>query len=213
MGLFNIFKKSTKPYKGDATNLIYDLLFCDNLDLYKNNNTQPEVYPWNILFSESTNLSSLEKIISDDNIESRVKILVYNKMIANGQKIYNKELFGVIVEIGLENGLDVLASYNDGSARYINQSGKIIVWETTDETSKFLTNKLFSDGANVIIKIGPWDQPRRQAPEKGIARITFLVSDGLYFGEGPITILFDDDLAGPTLASAAELMKYLVEKT
>ncbi len=44
MGLFGIFKKtleienlSNDPYKDKATNLIYNLLFCDNLNLYKDN--------------------------------------------------------------------------------------------------------------------------------------------------------------------------------
>ena len=44
MGLFSFFKKSpeqvitsTDPYKDSSTNLIYNLLFCDNIDLYKDN--------------------------------------------------------------------------------------------------------------------------------------------------------------------------------
>ena len=36
MGLFNIFKKSNSPYKNDSVNLIYELLFCDNIDLSLN---------------------------------------------------------------------------------------------------------------------------------------------------------------------------------
>jgi FPC/CPF motif-containing protein YcgG len=42
MGLFSFFKKSPEqlsasedPYKDSSTNLIYNLLFCDNIDLYK----------------------------------------------------------------------------------------------------------------------------------------------------------------------------------
>jgi hypothetical protein len=43
-------------------------------------------------------------------------------------------------------------------------------------------------------------------------RITFLVSDGLYFGEGPINDLFNDPMAKPALITATELMRYLTEK-
>jgi len=80
MGIFDIFKKSTKPYKDQSTNLVYELLFCDNLDLYKNNNQQPDSYPWSILLSDTSNNSELEKIIADTNTESRIKILTYNKL-------------------------------------------------------------------------------------------------------------------------------------
>jgi hypothetical protein len=212
MGIFNIFKKSARPYKDSSTNLVYELLFCDNLDLYKSNNHQPNSYPWNILFSDVSDNSDLEKIIADTNIESRIKILTYNKLFANGGKINKKDLLGVIVEIGLDNGLDVLASFSDGTARYINQTGKMIIWETTNDISSTLTKNLFNNSYNVVYKIGPWDKPRRPGPEKGMVRITFLVSDGLYFGEGPINVLFNDPMSGPALSSAAELMKYLVEK-
>jgi len=210
MGIFDIFKKSTKPYKDSSTNLVYELLFCDNLDLYKNNSQQPDNYPWDILFSADT--AGLEKIIADPEVESRIKILAYNKLLFNGQKADKKELLGVIVEIGLDNGLDVLASFKDGTARYINQTGKMIIWETSDDISNDLTNKLFDDSYKVVVKIGPWDKPRRPSPEKAIVRITFLVSDGLYFGEGPIDVLFSDPMAGPALSSATDLMKYLTEK-
>jgi len=38
-------------------------------------------------------------------------------------------LFSVIVEIGIDTSLDVLAAFGDGSARYMNQSGKTIIFE------------------------------------------------------------------------------------
>jgi hypothetical protein len=209
MGLFEFFKKSALPYKYASTNSIYELLFCDDISLY--NNQQPDNYPWNILFSDTVNAPDLLKIIADNTTESRVKILACNKMIADGQKIDKKELFGVIVEVGLDNGLDVLASFSDGTARYINQMGGIIVWEAVDDTSNSLTKKLFNNSLNVVMQIGPWNEPRRPHPPKGTVRITFLVSDGLYFGEGTMKVLFSDPLAGPALMSAMELMKYLME--
>jgi hypothetical protein len=213
MGFFDIFKISTKPYKNKSTNLIYELLFCDNIELYKKNSQKPHSYPWDILLSETDHNADIEKIITDPNLESRVKILACNKLIKNGQKINNKELLAVIVEVGLENGLDVLASFKDGTARYINQTEKMLIWETTDETSNKLTEQLFNDSANIVGKIGRWNKPRRKCPTKDNARITFLVSDGLYFGEGPINVLFNDPLAASALASATALMKYLTEKS
>ena len=218
MGIFNFLKKSKDlqkssvgPYKDTATNLIYNLLFCDSIDLYKTHNQTPTNYPWNILFSDTSTLTDLEKIITDSNLESRVKVLAYNKQLLKGHKPSKKELLAVIVEVGLDDGLDVLASFSDGTARYINQSGKMIIWETTNETSNELTKDLFLKGQNVVNQIGPWDKPRRPYPTKGNVRITFLVSDGLYFGEGPIDVLFKDPMSGSALTSATYLMKYLTE--
>ena len=119
----------------------------------------------------------------------------------------------VIVEVGLDGGLDVLASFRNGTARYINQTGKILVWEsTTDPKANDLTNDLFAKSQQIVNKIGPWDKPRKPSPTRGNTRITFLVSDGLYFGEAPTSVLFSDQLASPALTSATLLMQYLTEK-
>ena len=220
MGLFSFFKKSpeqvttsTNPYKDSSTKLIYNLLFCDNIDLYKDNTKPPYTYPFDILFSETSTISDLQKIIDDSNSDPRQKVLSYNRQIASGHKPSKKELLAVIVEVGLESGVDALASFNDGTARYINQTGKLLVWETTDEKSNELTKDLFLKSQNIVNQIGAWDKPRRQAPTKGNVRITFLVSDGLYFGEGPIDVLFNDPMASPALTSATYLMNYFTEKS
>ena len=219
MALFNFFRKSpttsqavSGPYKDSSTNLIYNLLFCDDLNLYKANTTPPFTYPFSILFSETNSLADIQKVVADSNSDPRVKILAYNRLLASGHKPEKKALLAVIVEVGLDNGLDVLASFNNGTARYINQTGKILIWETTDEISNELTKKLFLESGQIVNQIGPWDQPRRPHPATGNVRITFLVSDGLYFGEAPMNVLFNDPLASPALRTATELMKYLTEK-
>jgi hypothetical protein len=63
----------------------------------------------------------------------------------------------------------------------------------------------------VIEQIGPWTSERLPAPLTGTARMTFLVSDGLYFGEGPANALTDDPLGGPMLRAASQLLTSVVE--
>jgi hypothetical protein len=223
MGLFSFFRKSPVqvlaqnsigPYKDSSTNLIYNLLFCDNLNLYKEKTPQPYTYPFDILFSETSSVADLQKVIDDNNSDPRIKVLAYNRQLASGHKPTRKEIIAVIVEVGLDGGLDVLASFNNGTARYINQTGKILVWETTeDEAANKITNELFTQSQNIVNQIGVWDKPRRPNPTKGNVRITFLVSDGLYFGEGPMEVLFGDPMAGPALTKATELMQYLTQKS
>lgn len=224
MGLFSFLKKTPSnvqihplaiaPFKDSSTNLIYNMLFCDNLNLYKEKTQQPYKYPFDILFSEPSSVSDLQKIIEDKNSDPRIKALAYNRQLTGGHKPAKKELLAVIVEVGLENGLDVLASFKDGTARYINQTGKILVWETKDDTSaNRITNDFFAHSQNVVNQIGVWDKPRLPNPTKGNLRITFLVSDGLYFGEGPMNVLFNNPMASPALTKATELMQYLTQKS
>ena len=107
-----------------------------------------------------------------------------------------------------------MASFDNGTARYINHTEKILVWETTtDDQANELTKNLFLKSKHIVDQIGPWDKARKQHPIKGNVRITFLVSDGLYFGEGPMNVLFNDALASPALTAATRLMQYLTEKS
>lgn len=224
MGLFGFFKKTPapkpttqvetyNPYTDSATNYIYNLLFCDDLELYKANTQPPYSYPFDILFAETSSMADLQKIIDDVNTEPRIKVLAYNKQLAHGNKSSKKELLGVIVEVGLDEGLDVLASFKNGTARYINHSGKMMIWEKTDDAAaNDITKDLFTQSQQIVNQIGPWDKPRKQYPTKGNARITFLVSDGLTFGEGPTDLLFNDPMGGAALTTATKLMQYLTEK-
>ncbi|HWA33136.1 MAG TPA: hypothetical protein VG737_03350 [Cyclobacteriaceae bacterium] len=118
---------TTDPYKDSATNLIYNLLFCDNIELFKANTQAPYTYPFDILFSETSTIADFQKIIDDTNSESWLKALAYYRQLAKGHKPGKKELLTVIIEVGLDEGLDVLASFSDGTARYLNQTGKMII--------------------------------------------------------------------------------------
>lgn len=216
MGLFDFSKKPKQtpgPYKDSATNLIYNLLFCDDLDLYKANTKEPYSYPFDILFTESASTANLQKIIEDSTVEPRIKLLTCNRLLARGEQP-EKELLAVIVEVGLDDGLDVLASFKDGTARYINYTGQMIIWEnTTDAKANEIKDDLFAKSETVVKQIGPWDQARKPHPAKGNVRLSFLLTDGLYFGEGPINVLFNDPMASAPLDSATQLMQYLMQQT
>jgi hypothetical protein len=228
MGLFDFFKRQpttapanqpttpnliSKPYKDAATNVIYNLLFCDDLDLYRSKTQPPYSYPFNILFSDYPAEAEMQRVIDDSTLEARIRIFALNKQRTMGQAPAGKQLLGVIVEVGLENGLDVLASFRDGKARYINQSGKVLIWDTTtDGTANELTADLFAKSEQIIDQIGPWDKPRKPHPFPGGSRITVLTSDGLYFAEGQGESLFNDSIAGPALMTATQLMRFLISK-
>jgi hypothetical protein len=43
--------------------------------------------------------------------------------------------------------------------------------------------------------------------------MSFLVSDGLYFGQGPFNVMQRDPLAGPIIAAGLELLQAVVDMT
>ena len=76
----------------------------------------------------------------------------------------------MVVEVGLPGGLDVLAAFSEGGARYINQAEKLLVWETQTPESRQLIDELFAASITVVNQIGTWDQPRRPFPPSGMVR-------------------------------------------
>jgi hypothetical protein len=200
------------PYQNPAVDEIYELLFGDDLSPYRSSQKQNPVYPWTMLLAEPPDRDALFAIIQSGETESRVKLLANLIFRQQGWPVPVRELLGVIVELGLEGGLDVLASYRDGTARYINYTGHMIIWESPDDASNQLTNTLFREAEKIVSQIGPWHKPRRPFPAKDMLRISFLMSDGLYFGEGPINTMFNDPFAAPALSAATGLMQFLTSK-
>ncbi len=196
-----------RPYQNESLDFIYNLLFCDYLPSPAEE--QDGSYFEVLLDSESTD-AAIKTLAEDEKLESRVRLFAYRKLAERGLTGLGQELLGVVVEIGLPGGLDVLACYKDHTARYINYSGKLIIWETPDhpEVREFNT-ELFEHSRHIISQIGPWEEERRSPPPQGMLRISFLVADGLYFGEGPADGMFADGLAGPALHAALDIMQII----
>jgi hypothetical protein len=124
-----------------------------------------------------------------------------------------KRLYGVVVEVTLDEGLDIVAAYADHTARYFNYSGAAIVWERPDESLDQVIDSLLETGRTVVDKIGPWEGARPAPPPTGQVRINLLVPSGLHFGQGPLDALSRDPLGGPVIAAAMQLMQGLIGKS
>src|SRR5215203_6210973 len=104
--------QSTVPYE-EGTMLIYELLFCDRPELYNRNNEGKQSYPWNTLSANEGSIKELHAITQDEALESRVQLLAWHRLREMGAAIATKKLVGVIIEVGMEGGLDTLAAYKD----------------------------------------------------------------------------------------------------
>ncbi len=124
-----------------------------------------------------------------------------------------KEILGVVVEVSMDDGEDLLAAYADLSARYINYSGAAIIWEHPDDSLDQMIAELLEAGMRIIHQIGPWQGPRPGPPASGEARVNLLTPSGLHFGQAPYDLLANDAMGGPILRAALNLMKALIEKS
>lgn len=204
-------KEFDQPYQDAGLNKVYNLLFCDNIDLYKTNAPSND-YPWDCLLADRPDTTQVQEVATDQTLEARQRLLAYHLLLAHGSPIEQQELFAVIIEVALPNGLDVVAAFNDGTARYINHSEKLLVWETRTNDSNRLIDQLFLTSGEVVKRIGRWEGERQSFPTAENVRLSFLMSDGLYFGEGPFGALYADPMGGPVITSAINLMTYLTQQ-
>jgi hypothetical protein len=198
-------------YRDPAANQIYHLLFCDDASAFAPRSGAPAADWQATLYASPASAQRVQELAQDPATESRVRMLASNWLRGNGQPITGKELFGVIVEVALDNGLDTLAAYADGGVRYLNQSGRMSIFEGPMPALAPHVKQLLEASQAVVAKIGPWDKARLPPPVRGHVRLTFLVSDGLYFGEGPMSVFRRDPMAGPVVAAATTLLQHVAE--
>lgn len=201
-----------RPYKRKTNNFLYNLLFCDEPALFRPK-PLPAAGSFAVLFSPTPRLADVQRIANDENEESRLRVLAFNYLRSKKVEVPTKQLLGVIVEVPLDGGLDTLAVFADGRMRYINHSEKLAVFESTPADMEDAREKVMAAAAAAVAKTGPWDRRRLPPPAPGRLRVTFLVSDGLYFGEGPSAAIARDAVGGPVFRAAADLLTRIVSAT
>ncbi len=123
-----------------------------------------------------------------------------------------KAVLGVVVDMGLDDGLDTLAGFADGSARYLNHSGAAIVWEVPDMAIGQLVRALLDEAAIIVTMGAPLDGPRLPPPPRGHTMLSVLTRAGIYVGAGPVQAISEDPRGGPGSQAATELLQVLVQR-
>jgi hypothetical protein len=199
------------PYHDSSADYLYNLLFCDDSALFLQ--SPPADGSPLKLIQDASDLNTVANITVDLSQESRVRALAYNLLRAKGWQVPAKVLLGVILEVPLEKGLDTLAVFSDGRVRYINQTGKIVVMETAPPDVHAKAAEVLAAAQTIVDKIGPWDKTRLPPPttKEADIRMTFLVSDGLYFGQGGFGNLQRDPMSAPLIRSSGQLLQLVVD--
>ncbi|HEX7473522.1 MAG TPA: hypothetical protein VF323_10600 [Candidatus Limnocylindrales bacterium] len=120
---------------------------------------------------------------------------------------------GVVVEMGLESGVDTVACYDDGSARYVNQAGGEVFWDghTADVAILSAVDTLLAAGQAIADATVPLDGRRPGPPGPGSASIAVLTEGGAHLGAGPADPFALDPLGGPAIDAALMLMIALID--
>ncbi len=201
-----------KPYQKEDIDLAYNRLFCDDLNLYQ---SQPEAFPgdnWKSMLSSRPKLKSVRMTAQQPELPARLRILAFNYLLKKGELPVKKELLGVILEAGVDDGLETLAAYTDYSVAYIDSRGGIKTWATLETGIRERLVNYFASAATLAEQLRPSDKPRFPPPFAGMARITLLLSDGRYFGQGPGNNLTRDVISGPLIRQADHWLANLLAK-
>ena len=159
---------------------------------------------------------SLHAVVNTPRLEGRHYVEAWNGLRVlgvNPPADQAKRVCGVVLDVPMHTGLDTLAAYEDGSARYLNYSGRMIVWDAAGSDAEIdaRVEGLLAAGRGLVVAIGPWAGARPPLG-RGNARISLLTPSGLHFGEGPLGVLSQDRMAAPLLNAGAAVVQALTAR-
>jgi hypothetical protein len=157
------------------------------------------------------------QIASGEGLESRHVLQAWHFLRQAGQAPPAdgaKLALGAVAEMPVNGAHDLLAAYRDGSARYLNYSGKAVVFQDRSVAPiQGAIDSWLAVAQQIASVIGPWDQPQIPPVPAGHARVMVLTPSGPHFGQGPAAALQADPMAGSFLGAAASLLQLIVSRS
>lgn len=157
-----------------------------------------------------------QRIAAVDGLESRHTLQAWHFLRQAGRTPPPDQarlVLGTAVEMPVPEGHDLLVAYRDGSARYLNYSGKALVWEDhSDVGVQAAITGWLALGQAIADAIGVWDQPSLPPLPAGQARLLMLTPGGHRFGQGPVAALSQDPMAGPFITAATRVLQLITSR-
>jgi hypothetical protein len=192
------------PFAVAHANSIYNLLFCDDPALFKDQKGRER-------FDAGSDPTNVRAIAEDQNKESRVRALAYNWLRARHETVPAAAWLGVIVEVPVDNGTDVLAAYVDGRVRYINHTGAMSLFEGAPPEIAAGAKAVVDSAAAAGGLFKPL-QGSRTAPTRDL-RFIVLTADGLRVVQGSWQEIGSDPKLDQILNNATRLLHLVVGTT
>lgn len=146
----------------------------------------------------------LRGILDTPELEIRIVLWIWSALRELGtspEPKYAYEVLGVIVEFPSGDSYDTLAAYVDGTARYLNFSGRAIFWDSPDAPIKGLCQSL----VDFAIPASSRATPRKNLalPKHG-GQVTLLTRSGIFVIKDP---------PDSVISAGAALMMELIKRT
>jgi hypothetical protein len=177
-------------------------------------------YPWVLMaaayvklrMNEAAEAGRLLRAVTLISSEARLRLWAWHNLRELGKypaPDLARQVLGVVIEVPFdEDRADVLAAYADGSARYINHQGGMIVWDRLDEVVTPLVMNVIRASATPV---GVETEERSDDPLlPDQVRLSMLTPGGMYVWEG---VPGDNPELGQVFVSMAELLRALVQIT
>jgi hypothetical protein len=98
--------------------------------------------------------------------------------------IFDKQLLGVVVEVGVPHGPEIVATYEDRTAFYLHHTGGGVAWHRPTIQLDARIAEVLSAASAILGSLEVWRNARRPPPGKGFVRLNLLTPAGVCFGEG-----------------------------
>jgi hypothetical protein len=158
--------------------------------------------------------ATLRALLAKAGLTSRDRLLAWSALRDLGEvpAATLRAPLAIVIEVGLDEGLDLLAVYDDYRASYVNYSGRRVDWDRPDKSLDTLMQPVLDAARAISPHVGaPWKGPKRPAAVRGQVRLNILTPAGLSFGEGPHEEMARDAMGGPLLMAATRLMLRLTK--
>jgi hypothetical protein len=120
-------------------------------------------------------------------------------------------ILGVVAVMPVNNAHDILAAYSDGTARYLNYSGKALVWDVQSDVRILGGIMDWLASAQVIARsVGAWEQPSLPPVPGGHIRVAVLTPGGVRFGQGPVKDMSEEPAASAFIDGATGFLRLLL---
>lgn len=146
--------------------------------------------------------------------DAGTRVLLWSWTALRGLGVHPKtdegaQIKGVVIRVPMGSGADVLAAYADGTARYVNHSGKVIAWDLPDAHIGNIVRTVL-DRAKDLTTDAPTTGTSRSGDD--VVRVAVLTLGGNRFAEVPMRSLRTSPI-NQVLTVGAELMGNLIKRT